>query len=123
VLKRCCSCRGLIGPAQLIAATGGRLSCPSCWALMKTNGSRPFRIGMATGIVVLAITYFALGEKGWQIFRIALLPAALGTFAAKFFPSVTLDDDGRQSDVSKREDPLQVSGHIVNTRPSGTKPR
>ena len=23
--------------------------------------------------------------------------------------------------VSNREDPLQVSGHIVNTRPSGTK--
>jgi len=26
-------------------------------------------------------------------------------------------------DVSNREDPLQVSGDIVNTRPSGTKPR
>ena len=25
--------------------------------------------------------------------------------------------------VSNREDPLQVSGDIVNTRPSGTKPR
>jgi hypothetical protein len=24
---------------------------------------------------------------------------------------------------SNREDPLQVSGDIVNTRPSGTKPR
>ncbi len=26
-------------------------------------------------------------------------------------------------ELSNREDPLQVSGHIVNTRPSGTKPR
>jgi hypothetical protein len=26
-------------------------------------------------------------------------------------------------EVSNREDPLQVSGDIVNTRPSGTKPR
>jgi len=25
--------------------------------------------------------------------------------------------------VSNREDPLQVSGDIVNSRPSGTKPR
>ena len=26
-------------------------------------------------------------------------------------------------EMSNREDPLQVSGDIVNTRPSGTKPR
>jgi len=29
----------------------------------------------------------------------------------------------RNARVSTREDPLQVSGDIVNTRPSGTKPR
>ena len=34
------------------------------------------------------------------------------------------DQDGETMDgVSNREDPLQVSGDIVNTPPSGTKPR
>ena len=31
--------------------------------------------------------------------------------------------DGTKRGMSNREDPLQVSGDIVNTRPSGTKPR
>jgi catechol 2,3-dioxygenase-like lactoylglutathione lyase family enzyme len=42
--------------------------------------------------------------------------------------TMTIDDpDGHRIELSpalsNREDPLQVSGDIVNTRPSGTKPR
>ena len=60
-------------------------------AIMKTNGSRSFRIGTATGVGILAVVYFALGEKGWEVFRVAMLPPALGIFAAKFFPALTLE--------------------------------
>ena len=58
---------------------------------MKTDGARSFRVGTAVGVAILALVYFALGEKGWEVFRIATLPPALGIFAAKFFPSLTLE--------------------------------
>ena len=38
-------------------------------------------------------------------------------------PPKSRPQSGRLDTVSNREDPLQVSGDIVNTRPSGTKPR
>ncbi len=64
---------------------------------MKTDGARAFRAGIATGVAILAVVYFALGKKGWQVFRIAMLPPALGMFFAKFFPSLTLESDSGEA--------------------------
>jgi len=64
---------------------------------MKTDGSRSFRTGTAAGVAIVVVLYFALGDKGWEVFRIAMLPPALGLFSAKFFPYLTLEPDAGKS--------------------------
>ncbi len=70
--------------------------------------------------------YAAQFERGSERTTVHIVGAASdGPIAETFteFLELILADSPRLYGMSNREDPLQVSGDIVNTRPSGTRPR
>ena len=67
-----------------------------------------------------------LREVWWPLDRVTLEVRSRNAGAVQFWRSVGFSDYAIGMEfvvLSNREDPLQVSGDIVNTRPSGTKPR
>jgi hypothetical protein len=99
------------GAGVILGATGGGdlihgWSFGSEIDVRSTIGDGSFRLNLVAAVAVVLL----LAHIMWSDGRDKPVPT----------PSSPAPDSNR---VSNREDPLQVSGDIINTRPSGTKPR